>query len=356
MPDALVTATSPAIEDVCRAVGPGDRVSARLSHVRQLTLARPAGSLGHLDEVIHQIAAIRGQPAPEGPLPALISVLAGDHGVAGHGTSVYRAGLTSTVFGLILTGQAPVSILARQAGARVAAADFGLLEPVGDQQYKVAPGTGDISREDAMTADQARQAIRNGIRYASDQLGGSQLVAVGEVGVGNTTATAALAARLLSLPVAAVTGAGSGIGDATLSRKRDLVAAALQRTSDVPGDPVALLAALGGYEIGGNVGVILAAARQRRAVVLDGYISGVAALLAVRLCPSAREYLIAAHQSAEPGHPLVLAALGLRPLLALDLRLGMTSGAALALSLINSTLAVAAQTPRALRVGLAEAT
>jgi nicotinate-nucleotide--dimethylbenzimidazole phosphoribosyltransferase len=343
------------IEEVCRAIAPPDPASARLSQVRQLTLARPAGSLGYLDDVVHRVAAIRGGQ-PDGPLPALVSVLAGDHGVAGHGTSAFRAGLTGTVLRLVMDGRAPVSILARQAGARVAAADFGLRDPVGDQRYKVAPGTGDISRADAMPAALARQAIRNGICYAGERIGDAQVIAVGELGVGNTTAAAALAARLTGLAAAAVVGAGSGVASAVLDRKRGLVEQALRRTGgELAEDPVALLAALGGYEIGGNVGVILAAALARRVVVLDGYITGVAALLAVRMCPAAGGYLIAAHQSAEPGHRPVLGALGLRPLLALDMRLGMASGAALAIGLINSVLAVAAQTPRARQVGLAEA-
>ena len=341
------------ISDLCRAIEPADPVSARLSQVQQLTRARPAGSLGHLDGLVHRIAAVRGRAGLDGPLPMLASVLAGDHGVAVHGTSAVPTGVTSTVLDLVMAGHAPVSILARQAGARVEAADFGLREPVGDQRYKVAGGTGDISRADAMPLPLARQAIRNGISYADERLRDAELIAVGEIGVGNTTAAAALAARLLGLTAAEVVGRGSGISGARLDRKRSLVEQALRRTGDRPADPVALLAALGGYEIGGNVGLILAASRARRVVVLDGYITGVAALLAVRLCPAAADYLVAAHRSAEPGHRPVLAALGLRPLLALDMRLGMASGAALALGVLSSALAVARETPRARETGLA---
>jgi nicotinate-nucleotide--dimethylbenzimidazole phosphoribosyltransferase len=342
------------IRAICAAISAPDQVSARLSMVRQLTVARPAGSLGQLDEIVHQIAAIRGRPEPDGPLRAVVSVLAGDHGVARHGTSAFRSVVTGAVLRLILAGQAPVSTLACQAGARVEAADFGLIEPVGGQRYKVAAGTGDIAREDAMPPWQASQAVLNGIAFAGDRFGDAQIVAVGELGVGNTTAAAALTARLLGLNTRAVVGTGSGIGGDALSRKLDLVGQALRRTEDVADEPLALLAALGGHEIGGNVGVILAAANSHRVVLLDGFITGVAALLATRLCPAAGGYLIAAHRSAEPGHGPLLDALGLRPVLALDMRLGMASGATLALGLIGSALAVAREIPTARAAGLAE--
>jgi nicotinate-nucleotide--dimethylbenzimidazole phosphoribosyltransferase len=342
------------IAEVCALIGPPDQGSARLVRVRQLTLARPAGSLGYLEDLLGQIAAIRGHPGLDAVRPAVVSVLAGDHGVAERGTSAFPSGHTATVLSLILDGAAPVCILARQVGARVKAADFGLRTPVGDQSYKVAAGTGDIATEDAMSAALARRAIVNGIGWAASSLAGAQVVALGELGVGNTTAAAAITARLLGLPVTEVTGPGSGVAGTALAAKRRLVARALLRTSASPTDPVTTLAALGGYEIAGNVGVILAAASRRQVIVLDGYISGVAALLAVRMCPAVRGYLIAAHRSAEPGHQYVLSELGLRPMLTLDLRLGMASGAALVLSLLDSVFAVARQTPRASRVGLAK--
>lgn len=342
------------IESVCRSVVPPDPVSARLSRVRQLAAARPPGSLGVLDEVVHRVAAIRRDGTPAGDLPAVVSVLAGDHGVAKRGISAFRAGLTGTILALIQSGRAPVNILARRVPAAVQAADFGLHEAVGDQRYKVAPGTSDICQTDAMPVADARAAVCNGISFARDRFGAAQLVAVGEIGIGNTTATAALAARLLGLAPSETVGAGSGVDDATVARKRELVAAALARTAGVD-DPLLLLATLGGYEIAGNVGVILASAAARRVVVLDGYITGVAALVATRLCPAAAGYLVAAHCSAEPGHAAVLERLGLQPLLSLQMRLGMASGAALALGVIGSALAVTVHTPPARLVELAEA-
>jgi nicotinate-nucleotide--dimethylbenzimidazole phosphoribosyltransferase len=331
-----------------------DSRSARLSRMRQLTLARPAGSLGRLDETIHHVAAIRGEVVTA-CLPAAVSVLAGDHGVARHGTSVFQSGVTRSVLMLIEAGRAPVNVMAERVPARVVVADFGLHEPAGSTRYRVGPGTADVCVEDAMPSHAAVTAIANGIAYAQEQLDDAAIVAVGEIGVGNTTVASALTARLLNLAPAEVVGAGSGVDDATVARKRAIVEQALRRTDVAGDDVVALLAALGGYEIAGNVGVILAAAAARQVVVLDGFITGVAALLAVRMCPTVRKYLIASHQSAEPGHAAILEALGLRPLLALEMRLGMSSGGTLALGLISTMVSVTVDVPPARTVGLAVA-
>jgi nicotinate-nucleotide--dimethylbenzimidazole phosphoribosyltransferase len=343
---------------VCRRIAPPDRFTARRAEVWQRTLARPIGSLGRLDDLVRTIAGIRRDARP-GPLPAAVSILAGDHGVAAHGVSAFRHGLTHHVLELIASGRAPVNILADRVPAKVVTADFGLATsgrggaaPTGDQAYKVACGTADISRQDAMTIEQARRAIAGGVAFTNERLGDEPLLAVGEIGVGNTTAAAALTARLLGTPPAQVVGAGSGVDAAVVERKRDLVAAAVRRTRGLPDDPVGLLAALGGFEIAGNVGVILAAAGQRRVIVLDGYITAVAALIAVRLCRPVAGYLIASHLSTEPGHQVLLDTLGLSPLLSLGMRLGMASGATLALGMVNAALAVAALTPGARSVGL----
>jgi nicotinate-nucleotide--dimethylbenzimidazole phosphoribosyltransferase len=343
------------LAELCAAVSGGDPRSARLSTVRQLTQARPAGSLGRLDEVVHRVAAIR-RTATSGPLPSVVSVLAGDHGVAAHGVSAHRHGLTGRVLRLIASGQAPVNIVAARVPASVECADFGLLEPVGEQRYKVAAGTGDICREDAMSPSQAHEAMSNGAAYAADRLASPSMLAVGEIGVGNTTAAAALACRLTGVPATKMVGAGSGVDEATVARKRQLIEQALSRTSRVPDDPMRILAALGGFEIAGNVGVILAAAGRGQVVVIDGAITAIAALIAVRLCPAVSGALIAAHCSTEPAHQATLHALGQQPLLDLGMRLGMASGAALALNLINSALAVAHLMPSATAVGLAVAT
>jgi nicotinate-nucleotide--dimethylbenzimidazole phosphoribosyltransferase len=318
--------------------------------MRQLTLARPPDSLGDLDAGYLKIAAIRAQTSP-GPLHAAVSVLAGDHGVAVHGTSRFHTDVTAAVARLVAAGRAPVNTLAASASAEVYLADFGLTEPVGHQRFKVGAGTRDISRADAMSMSEAHQALANG-RAHVQSIAGAGMIAVGEIGVGNTTAAAALAARLLGQSASATVGLGTGIGPEQLVRKTSLIESALTRSAAVPDDPVRLLAALGGFEIAGNVGVILGAAERGMVIVLDGYITGVAALLAARICPAVTSFLVAGHRSREPGHAGVLGVLGLRPLLDLGLHLGMASGAALALPMINAVLAVGRDTPVALDVGL----
>ncbi len=314
------------IAALCAAVTPPDRRQARLAQVRQLTLARPAGSLGRLDELVCRVAAIRRTPTP-GPLPAVVSVLAGDHGIATRGTSAFPQRHTGAVLRLIQAGQAPVNILAGRVPARVESADFGLVDPVGGQRYRVAAGTGDISRQDAMTLAQAGRAVLNGADYAVARLGHDALLGVGEIGVGNTTATAALAARLIGASPGEIVGVGSGVDPAVVRHKRDLVEAALRRVGNLPDEPLRLLAALGGFEIAGNVGLILAAAGRGQVVVVDGTMTAMS-------------------------HRLLLDALGQPPLLTLDMRLGMGAGAALALGLVNAALAVAERTPVARAVGL----
>jgi nicotinate-nucleotide--dimethylbenzimidazole phosphoribosyltransferase len=350
MPETM-PATDDAIAGLCAAVDVPDRVSARLSTVQQLTRARTANSLGRLDDLVHRVAAIRRCASP-GPLTAAVSVLAGDHGVAAHRVSVHRHGLTGRVLRLIDAGRAPVNLIAGRVAAPVRTADFGLLEPFGDQRYKVAAGTGDISRANAMSPEQARQAVRNGAAYVGERLADAQMLAVGEIGVGNTTAATALTCRLTGTGAAELAGVGSGVGADTLARKRRLIEQALRRTRDVPDDPMRVLEALGGFEIAGNVGLILHAAAQRQVVVLDGAITAVAALVAVRLCPPVAGYLVAGHCSTEPVHPVLLKELGLVPLFDLGMRLGMASGAALALGVINAMLAVAQSTPSAEAAGL----
>lgn len=340
------------IRQLCQQVRPVENRFGGLVRVHQLTLARPGGSLGDLDQAIRRVAAIRRSSTPA-PLATVVSVLAADHGVASRGVSAFPHGHTGRVLELIAAGRAPVNILAARLPASVVHADVGLVRPVGDQRYKVAAGTRDLTLSDAMTVDETEQAVLTGARYAADRLSGSALVAVGEIGVGNTTVTSVLAARLLDALAAGVVGIGSGLPGTALSRKQKLVEQALRRTGPVPDDPLRLLSAAGGLEIAANVGVILACAAHGQVVVLDGVITAVSALLAVRMCPPAAGYLIAGHQSAEPAHAGLLECLGLVPLLRLRMRLGMASGAVLAAELLNSALAVAAGTPPADTTGLA---
>jgi nicotinate-nucleotide--dimethylbenzimidazole phosphoribosyltransferase len=349
LPGAVLPA---AIGDLCQRVRPVEHRFAGLARIHQLTLARPGGSLGDLDHAIRRVAAIRRALVPAA-MDTVVSVLAGDHGVAMRGVSAYPYGHTGRVLELIAAGQAPVSILAGRLPARVVHADVGLAQPVGDQRYKVAAGTRDLTVTDALTAEESERAVLNGARYAVEQLGSSSLLVLGEIGIGNTTAASALAARLLRTRTEGMVGSGSGVPGDTVGRKRALVEQALRRIAELPDDPLRLLRAVGGLEIAANVGVILAAAGQGRVVLLDGVITAVSALVAVKVCPPAAGYLLAGHQSSEPAHAALLASLRLVPLLRLNIHLGMASGAALAAGVLNSALAVAAGTPAAGSAGLA---
>jgi nicotinate-nucleotide--dimethylbenzimidazole phosphoribosyltransferase len=290
---------------------------------------KPRGSLGRLEELAATVAAIRRTPAP-GRLQAAVVVAAGDHGVAVEGVSAYPPEVTRQMLANFESGGAAVCVLARAAGAKLVVVDAGVGAP-----------TANIAQGPAMTAGAAVRCIERGIECA-DELDREQVgvVALGEMGIANSTVAAALAAALLDADPAAVCGRGTGVDDAGLARKVGVVRSALAANAGARGDPVAALAALGGFELAVLCGVALGAAANGAVVVLDGFISSTAALVAARLSPAAAHAMIAAHLSPEPGHALVLGTLGLEPLLDLRLRLGEGSGAVLALPLIDASLAV----------------
>jgi nicotinate-nucleotide--dimethylbenzimidazole phosphoribosyltransferase len=304
----------------------------------------PPGSLGHLLDLGCQLAAIQRTDRPWGT-PALVAVFAADHGVAAAGVSAYPAEVTGQMVASYLRGGAAVNVLARRAGADVRVVDLGVahrpevLGPHGSLlEYPIGPGTRNFLNEPAMTHVQACAAVSAGLelgqRWAARE--GYRVIALGEMGIGNTTTAATLIAALTGAPAAAVVGRGTGIDDAGYQRKCQVVAAALERHRPDPG-PDALwqwLARVGGFEILGLAGLALGAAQHQALVVLDGLISSTAGLIAVNLCPALRGSLAAAHIGPEPGHRVVLETLGLRPLLDLGLRLGEGTGAALALPLV----------------------
>lgn len=310
------------------------------------TLTKPPGSLGRLEELACKLAAITGVLRPDLRRRAVI-VMAGDHGVTAEGVSAFPAEVTPQMVLNMLAGGAAINVLARQAGAEVVCVDVGVAAELSHPRLvaaKVRAGTGNIAREAAMTQQEALSAIAAGCdvvdRLHSD---GVRLFATGEMGIGNTTPSAALLAALTGVPVADAVGRGTGIDEQGLARKREVVQRALALHRPAAADPLALLAAVGGLEIAGLVGVVLAAASRRCPVIIDGFISTVAALVAVRLCPEAAEYLIASHRSQEPGHTAALAALGLQPALELDMRLGEGTGAALAIHLIDAASLIMAE-------------
>ena len=292
---------------------------------------KPRGSLGRLEEIARQIAAIRHDAEP-GRLRAAVVVAAADHGVAAEGVSAYPQEVTRQMLANFERGGAAVCVLTRAAGASLRVIDAGVGRP-----------TGNITKGAAMSRAAAVQLIEQGIVVADELLREDVgVVAIGEMGIGNTTAAAALCAALLDVEPAATCGRGTGVDDAGLAHKVDVVSRALS-ANDLSVDPLGLLAALGGFEVAVLCGLTLGAAANRQVVLLDGFIATVAALVAARLVPDAADAMIAAHLSPEPGHRLALDALELEPLLDLGLRLGEGSGAALALPLLDASLAILAE-------------
>ncbi len=269
--------------------------------------------------------------------------LAADHGVAADGVSAYPNSVTAQMVHNFLSGGAAINVLARQVEAEVRIVDLGIASDLGHLQglltRKVGKGTKNLSIGPAMSRDEALQSVETGIELVQEAyVEGIRMVATGEMGIGNTTPSATITAVMTGQPVFQVTGKGTGIDDAALARKVSIIERALHLNDPDPKDPLDVLGKVGGFEIGGMVGVILGGAACHIPVVLDGFISGAAALLAVAMAPFCREYLIASHVSAEPGHQAALEKLRLHPLLDLDLRLGEGTGACLGIGLIQSSL------------------
>ncbi|MGH7355406.1 MAG: nicotinate-nucleotide--dimethylbenzimidazole phosphoribosyltransferase [Candidatus Rokuibacteriota bacterium] len=319
---------------------PGVAASAR-AHLD--TLTKPPGSLGRLEELATRLASVRGGP-PVVRQPVIFT-FAADHGVVAEGVSAYPQSVTAQMVENFARGGAAVTVLARQAGARVVIADLGVVGPIGTHaavvRRPVGPGTRNMARGPAMTLAEATRAIETGAALAEEAIaGGADLLGTGDMGIGNTTAASAITAALTGEAPERVTGRGTGVDDATLARKTGVVARALAVNRPVRTDGLDVLQKVGGFEIGGLAGVILAGAARRVPVVLDGFIAGAAALVAVALAPAARHALFASHRSAEPGHGVVLRHLELTPYLDLGMRLGEGTGAALFIHLARAAALV----------------
>jgi nicotinate-nucleotide--dimethylbenzimidazole phosphoribosyltransferase len=324
---------------VIPAVEPVDAVAITVAEGELDAKTKPRGSLGRLEALAAQLAGIAaGQPPP---VRATVVVAAADHG---WGVSAYPAEVTRQMALNFASGGAAVSVLAREVGAELVVVDAGIREPVDHpavRALRFGPGTADATRGPAMREGDAYRALLAGVELAEELVAhGATAIALGEMGIGNTTSAAALHAALLGADVHAVCGPGTGLDDSGMQRKRETVARALDANRDALDDPLRTLAALGGFEIAFLVGVALGAAAARAVVVLDGFIVGAAALVAARLRPEAIGFMVAAHRSPEPGHALALEALGLRPLLDLELRLGEGTGAVLALPLLRAARAI----------------
>ncbi len=338
---------------------PGDAAAARAARTRIDALTKPPGSLGRIEELAVTLSAIAGGVIDRPYTRKAILIGAADHGVTAEGVSAYPATVTAAMVDGFLGGHAAISAFARAVHADVFVANFGVATALVPHpaliDVLVGHGTANFARGDAMDEHEVERALAAGIAALDNVLarGAYDVVALGEMGIGNTTSAAAIVAACTGASAAETTGRGTGVAGEQLARKQRVVAAALAGLPDMSWTSIAR--AVGGFEIVGLAGAILGAAARRLPVVLDGYIVAAAALLAVRIAPAARDYCIAAHRSQEPGHRIALAALGLVPLLDLELRLGEGSGAALALPLIEAASRMIVEMQTFAEAGVAQA-
>jgi nicotinate-nucleotide--dimethylbenzimidazole phosphoribosyltransferase len=332
------------LQRTCAAVVPASRQVAMEAQARLDNKTKPRGSLGRLEELACRLASIYGTPNPALPNKAVV-VMAADHGCAEEGVSAYPQEVTVQMVRNFAAGGAAINVLARLQQARVVVVDMGTKAPIDRlsevRSHRLGPSTANFTRGPAMSREVAIRALEIGIDLAAElQETGVGLLAVGEMGIANTTAASAITAALLTQTPEQVTGRGTGVDDDRLRRKVWAVGQALAVNRPNAADALDVLAKVGGFEIAGLAGLLLGAAARKVPVVLDGFITGAAALVAVGLCPAIREYLIASHRSTEPGHGFILRNLDLRPLFDLDMRLGEGTGAVLALNLAEASLRI----------------
>jgi len=314
-------------------IKPLDTEAMAAARARQDTLTKPAGSLGRLEELSIQLAGIQGRARPRIEKKAVIT-MAGDHGVVDEKVGNWPREVTAQMVENFLRGGAGINVLARQVGARIIFVDMGVASDLKPDPKlivrKIDYGTKNMCRGPAMTAAQAVKAVETGIEIVGAEAEkGLDIVGTGDMGIGNTTASSAIFGAISGKKAEEVTGRGTGLSDEQLAHKMEVVKHALAVNRPDPSNPLDILAKVGGFEIGGLAGVMLGAAARRIPVVIDGFISGAAALIATALSPKLKDYIIAAHCSAEAGHAAMLKYLGLKPLMNLDMRLGEGTGAAL---------------------------
>ena len=303
---------------------------------RQDTLTKPPGSLGRLEELSIQLAGITGKEIPTIKDKVIIT-MAGDHGVVAEGVSAFPQEVTPQMVLNFLNGGAAINVLAKHVGARITVVDMGVAVDMKPHPMlvvkKIASGTANMTVGPAMTRKQAEQAILAGVEVVEAEIEkGLDIVGTGDMGIGNTTPSAAIAAALTGIQPAKIAGRGTGVDDEGMKRKIDAIERALEINEPDAKDGLDVLAKVGGFEIAGLVGVILGAAAHRKPVMVDGFISTAAAMVAVTIAPAVRPYLISAHRSQEYGHSQMVEWLGLKPLVDLDFRLGEGTGAAIGIS------------------------
>lgn len=332
------------INAVIKQIMPVDINKMKITQERLDALTKPPGSLGKLEEIAKLIVGITGK---ENPVlgEKIIFTFAADHGVVKEGVSAFPQAVTGQMVYNFLSGGAGINVLARHVGARVVVADLGVASDLKPDPRliikKINYGTKNMAEGRAMTRKEALRSIEAGIEIFEEEFKkGVDIVGIGEMGIGNTTAASAITASFTNMPPAQLTGRGTGLSDKALENKIRIIEKALAANKPDAKDAIDVLAKVGGFEIGGLAGVILAACARRVPVVIDGFISGAAALIAYCLEPKTKGYMIAAHASVERGHILALKHIGLKPIFDLELRLGEGTGAALAMGIIDASLKI----------------
>jgi nicotinate-nucleotide--dimethylbenzimidazole phosphoribosyltransferase len=337
-------------------VGLPDKKAVKEAQIKLDSLTKPIGSLGRLEEVAKQIAGIRGKVSG-GFDEKHIFTMAADHGVTEEGVSAYPKEVTSQMIFNFLNGKAAINVLARHIGAEVMVVDMGVDFDFDSHPFlvnkKVNYGTKNMTKGPAMSRDEAIQSLLNGIEAynlafdinggdpsGSSNLQNSAIIGTGDMGIGNTTASSAIASVLCGVDAANVTGLGTGIDEKGFENKINIIRKAIEINNPDAEDAIDVLSKVGGFEIGGIAGIIIGAAANRTPIVIDGFISGAGALVALKLCPNTRHFMIASHQSVEKGHAVILSKLGLKPLFNLDLRLGEGTGAALGIGFAEASLKI----------------
>ena len=311
---------------------------------RHDNLTKPRGSLGRLEELAGKMVAITGNPAP--PVAnKVIFTMAGDHGVTEEGVSAYPKEVTPQMVHNFIKGGAGINVLARHTGARVVVVDMGVACDLEEHSSlvikKVNYGTKNMAKGPAMSRNEAIKSIENGIEiFEEEYLKGIDIAGTGDMGIGNTTPSSAITSVITGKPVEDITGRGTGIDDGALSNKIAIIKKAIDMNKPDAKDAIDVLSKVGGFEIGGLTGIILGAAARKVPVVIDGFISGAAALIAYTLEPKVKDYMVAAHCSVERGHKAILDHIGLKPLLDLNLRLGEGTGAALGISIVEASVKI----------------
>ena len=322
-------------------INPIDSSLLESTQIRLDNLTKPKGSLGRLEEFAKRIVAITGKRNPSLTKKVIITI-AGDHGITEEGVSAYPSEVTPQMVYNFLRGGAGVNVLARHVGAEVVVVDMGVAVELASHPdlivRKIGMGTKNFAKGPAMSREQAIKAIETGIEITEQIINEKKvdIIGTGEMGIGNTTPSSAITAVFTNKPIQEVTGRGTGIDDETYARKISVIQKVIELNKPNPKDPIDVLAKVGGFEIGGLVGVTLAGAANKIPVVIDGFISSVAGLIAVELKSDVKDYIFAAHASVEIGHKALLDRMQLKPILDLNMRLGEGTGAALAMGLIDA--------------------